>query len=296
MALRWADIPGWTTDDHAAALAAFSVTADLFGMTVEVEPSQARAFFEAQFEPVEIAPSGAAHFTGYYEPEVIGSRQRGGAFTHPLYAKPDGIEPDQPWFPRAEIRERNLLAGQEIVYLDSAIEAFLAQVQGSIRVRLTEGGSVRLGFAGKNGQPYHSIGKELVARGVATVSEMTTDFIRGWCAMNPDLVEELLDTNPSFVFFRELDLPETSGPIGALGRPVTAGRSLAVDPDVITLGSPVWIDCESVPSRLMIAQDIGSAIKGVGRGDIFVGTGDEAGRQAGAINQTGRMIVLRRRS
>lgn len=291
--LSWTEIEGWKTDDHAAALAAFRVTADLFGMAVE-DGADPRGFFEAHFEPVELSAS-EAHFTGYYEPEVPGALAPSDRFAHALYAFPAGIEPETPWFTRAEIVAGDKLAGLELVYLESAIEAFLAQVQGSIRVRLGDGTSLRLGFAGKNGHPYRSIGKELVARGVAPAARMTPEVIRDWCAHHPEAVQTLLNTNPSFVFFRPLDLPEEAGPIGAMARSVTPGRSLAVDPEIVPLGSPVWIAAPSIGARLVIAQDIGSAIRGPGRGDLFLGSGAEAGRTAGALNERGRMIILRRR-
>ncbi|MBC7146305.1 MAG: MltA domain-containing protein [Thioclava marina] len=295
VALAFSDIPGWDRDDHAAAWAAFCVTADLSGLA-PVATDDAKAAFEALFEPVEIAAEGTAHFTGYYEPELQGAREKSARFAYPLYAKPGGIDPYKPWFTRADIVEGDLLAGLELVWLDSPIEAFLAQVQGSVRIRFEDGGSLRLGYDGKNGHPYRSIGKELVARGVAPVEEMTPDRIRQWGHESPGEVQALLNHNPSFVFFRVLDLPEESGPLGATGRPVSAGRSLAVDPDVVALGSPVWIDCPGFGQRLMVAQDIGSAIKGAGRGDIFTGSGPQAGRIAGAINTKGRMIALRRRA
>jgi len=286
--LDWAEIPGWDEDDHAAARAAFCVTGD-------APEGDARTWFETVFEPVEVTDPGAAHFTGYYEPELMASRSRSARFPAPLYALPVGFDFSRPWASRAEIAAGDLLAGYEIAFVDSAIEAFLAQVQGSVRLRLSEGGTLRLGFAGRNGHPYRSIGAELVARGVAPVAEMTPDRIRRWCADNPLAVQDLLNTNPSFVFFRLLDLPEGTGPIGAMGQPVTAGRSLAVDPEVIPLGSPIWGDCPGFGRRLMVAQDTGSAIRGAGRGDLFLGSGAEAGRQAGALNTRGRMIWLRRR-
>lgn len=292
--LCWPDLAGWTADDHASAWAAFDLTADLYGLST-ASPQNPRAAFEALFEPVEVAPAGHAHFTAYYEPELPASRSPSARFSHALFAPPEGWQEGMLWHDRAEIGSKNLLTGREIAYVESAIEAFLAQVQGSVRLRLAEGGSLRLGFAGKNGHPYRSIGAELVRRGVSTATEMTPEWIRLWCAENPLSVPDLLAHNPSFVFFRVLDLPDESGPLGAMGRPVTPGRSLAVDPALVPLGSPVWIDCPGFGARLMIAQDIGSAIKGPGRGDIFIGSGPEAGRTAGAINAMGRMVMLRRR-
>ncbi|HEY0214213.1 MAG TPA: MltA domain-containing protein [Paenirhodobacter sp.] len=286
--LGWSDIPQWDADDHAAAWAAFAIDAP------RLNAKGARLAFEIGFEAFEVTPPGTARFTGYYEPELAASPIRTDDFPAPLYAMPPGLP--SPWLPRADIIAGDLLAGYEIAYVSSRIEAFLAQVQGSVRLRMTDGSVWRLGYAGKNGQPYASIGRELVRRGVALADQMTPDAIRIWCAENPDLVTGLLNTNPSFVFFRVLDLPPETGPIGSMGLPVTARRSLAVDPAVIPLGAPVWIDCPGFGARLMVAQDTGSAIKGAGRGDIFIGSGADAGRIAGGINTAGRMIWLRRRT
>jgi len=249
------------------------------------------------FEPVEIVPPGTAHFTAYYEPELPAARLCSDRFPAPLHCPPPEFQPGQLWHSRAEIGRDALLAGCEIAFVESAIEAFLAQVQGSVRLRFEDGGTLRLGFAGKNGHPYRSIGAELIRREIVSdPAQMTPEVIRNWCAQNPGSVVELLETNPSYVFFRVLDLPGTSGPLGATGRPVTAERSLAVDPEMIPLGTPVWIDCPGLGTRLLVAQDIGSAIKGPGRGDIFLGSGPEAGVRAGAMNARGRMVMLRRRS
>ena len=292
--LDWAELAGWTRDDHAAARAAFDVSADLAGFSDLTEAGDARRFFEEAFEPVEVCDPGTAHFTGYYEPELAGSRVCSTKFPAPLHSAPDGLSPDHPWHTRAEIVAGDLLARREIAFVESPIAAFLAQVQGSVRIRLAEGGVLRLGFAAKNGHPYTSIGAELLRRGEA--APMTPEAIRAWCAAHPDEVQDLLNHNASYVFFRELDTPEDVGPLGAMGRPVTPGRSLAVDPEVIPLGSPVWVEVPGFGARLMVAQDIGSAIKGPGRGDIFFGSGPYAGIAAGAMNTRGRMIWLRRRT
>lgn len=287
-ALRWSDLPGWHRDDHAAAWAAFSMP----GAPSADPPADPRAWFEARFDPVEVAPAGQAHFTGYYEPELPGARARSARFCAPLHAPPPDLDPETPWHDRATILHGDLLAGHELVWLESPLEAFLAQVQGSLRVRLQEGGTLRLGYAGRNGRPYRSIGAELVRRGVAPPEGMSIAVIRRWCADNPGAVAELLNTNPSFVFFRECDLPEGQGPIGAQGVALSVLRSLAVDPGIVPLGTPVWIDCPGLSPRLMVAQDTGSAIRGAGRGDIFFGSGDAAGLAAGAMNARGRMVAL----
>lgn len=288
--LAFTALSGWAADDHAAACAAYEATADLLGEGWPRRRSAAaRDFFENGFTPVLIGdPPGL--LTGYYEPEVMGTCARSGEFRHPLYAMPGGLG-DGPWFTRAEIAASDRLAGHEIVWLSSAIEAFLAQVQGSARVRLPDGSLRRLGYAGKNGHPYRSIGAELVRRGEIAQAEISAAAIRRWCAEHPDAVADLLNHNPSFVFFRDLDLPEDSGPIGAMGRPLTAGRSLAVDPEHIPLGAPVWVEAGGT-GTLMIAQDTGGAIRGPQRGDVFCGSGDSAGRRAGEMRLEARLVVL----
>ncbi|MCC0063478.1 MAG: MltA domain-containing protein [Defluviimonas sp.] len=283
---------GWSEDDHAAALAAYLLTADRLGPEwplPSAEPASARDFFEGRFEA--LGPARAALLTGYYEPELAGSRRRHAEFRHPLYAPPAALEGAMPWSPRSEIEEHGLLDGLELVWLASPLEAFLAQVQGSVRVRLAEGGTLRLGYAAKNGHPYRSIGAELVRRGAVPAESISAAAIRAWAAAHPDEVPALLRHNPSFVFFRTLDLAEGLGPPGALGRSLTALRSLAVDPAHIALGSPVWV-VWSGGARLMIAQDIGGAITGPDRADLFFGTGAAAGESAGSLHETGRILPL----
>lgn len=283
-------LPGWAADDHQAALASYLATADLLSADWP-RPAEgpARAFFERAFLPRAI--NQPALLTGYYEPELEGSLTPTDQFRHPLYGPPEGWAAGQLWYDRTEIEERNLLVGCELAWLDSALDAFLAQVQGSVRVRLTDGQALRLGFAGKNGHPYSSIGKELIRRGALSEANASVDAIRDWAARHPDQLTGLLRTNASFVFFRLLDLPITQGPLGTLQRPVTPLRSIAVDPDHIPLGAPVWVEWQG-QGHLMIAQDTGSAIKGPARGDIFFGTGTKAGLQAGALKAAGRLTVL----
>lgn len=285
--LAFSRLAGWAADDHAAALAAYAVTVDLLGPDwPRPEGGDARAFFERNFRLV-LNGTPPAVLTGYYEPEVAGAAAPAGVFRHPLYALP----PDLPGPNRAEIEAGNLLAGHELVWLDSPVEAFLAQVQGSVRVRVADGRVRRFGFAGKNGREYRSIGAELIRRGEVAAEEMSVGAIRDWCARHPGEVAELLRHNPSFVFFRALDLPEDSGPLGCMGRPVTAGRSLAVDPKHVPLGAPVWVEGDT-SAALMIAQDTGSAIKGAQRGDLFCGSGAEAGERAGKMRFSGRLVTF----
>lgn len=285
-------LPGWDADDHAAALSAYELTVDLLpGDWPRPQPGQTpSSFFADAFAAYPVGEP--ALLTGYYEPELSGSAVRTEGFSHPLYAPPVGFQPGQVWHDRQEIETGNLLAGRELVWLDSPLEAFLAQVQGSVRVRLADGKSRRLGFAGKNGHPYTSIGKELIRRGVLSETNASVAAIRAWANHHPEMVRDLLWVNRSFVFFRPLDLPETAGPLGALQRSVTPLRSLAIDPDHIPLGAPVWVEWEG-QAALMIAQDTGSAIKGMARGDIYFGSGPVAGDGAGALKTMGQLTVLR---
>jgi membrane-bound lytic murein transglycosylase A len=152
-----------------------------------------------------------------------------------------------------------------------------------------------VGFGGKNGHPYRSVGNEMVRRGYLAAHQVSAQMIRRWVAENPILGASLLHHNPSYVFFREVTkVPPNLGPLGAMNRSITAGRSVAIDPEFIPLGAPVWLEKagEEPLRRLMVAQDTGSAVKGAQRADVFFGTGDEAGEAAGRVRDTGRMVVL----
>lgn len=304
--LEFPDLQGWAADNHAAALRVFRNTCgDLGGrdwaalctLAGRVKGREAaRSFFEAFFRPVLIEDGAPMLFTGYYEPELDGSRDQGGRYRFPLYALPPEAPQGGPWLTRAEI-EGGALAGRglEIAWVDDPVEAFFLQIQGSGRVRLPDGGVLRLGYAGSNGHPYSSVGQALVARGALEPHQLSMDAIRAWVAANPPEGTALLRTNASFVFFREVsEVPPGRGPLGAMNRSVTALRSLAVDPRFVPLGAPVWIekDGEEPLRRLMVAQDTGSAIKGAQRADIFFGTGPRAGQRAGQVRDGGRMIVL----
>ncbi len=306
--LDFADLAGWTGDDHAAALVAFRSTCDharfdappthwaalCLAAATATDP---RRFFETAFRPVLAGDAAAALITAYYEPVLEGARTRGGRFTVPLYSLPPDLPADQPGLSRAEIVVGALSGrGLEIAWLADPVEAFFLQVQGSGRLRLPDGTMMRLGYAGKNGQPYRSIGRLLVERGEMTVETATADAIRAWLRADPARGARLMDENPSYVFFRELaDLPPEAGPIGTLGVPLTAGRSVAVDPEFHALGLPVWIEAET-PSgpfrRLMVAEDTGGAIRGPQRADLFLGTGEAAGLEAGRTRFGGRLIGL----
>lgn len=291
LALSCSDLDGWSRQDAAAALAAYVVSRP--EGWPEPEGGTALAFFAANF-----APDPPVHapglLTGYYEPEVPGALSPSAGYPAPLHRLPLGWDGQGLWHSRAEIAARDLLAGSELVWLRSPVEAFLAQVQGSVRVVLAGGAVLRLGYAGRNGHPYRSIGQELVERGEISAAEISAQAIRDWCARNPGRVQDLLDCNPSYVFFHPLDLPAGAGPIGAAGVPLTPMASLAVDPAEIPFGTPVWVESHGPMALrcLMVAQDTGSAIRGPQRGDVFFGTGAVAGEAAGRLNEPARLVPL----
>ena len=301
--LEFDQLNGWTSDDHASAFGVFLETCSLLKdpdwaklCAVATQNPDPRTFFEAFFQPVLIEDGAPMLFTGYYEPELSGSRTRTERFRFPLYKLPTEAA-DGSYLTRREIEETGALQdrGLEIAWVDDPVEAFFLQVQGSGRVSLPNGQKLRVGYAGKNGHEYRSIGQELVRRGIYEAHQVSADVIRNWVRRNPVDGPELLRHNPSYVFFREVnEVPPNKGPIGAMNRSVTRLRSIAVDPAFVTLGAPVWIEKEGDEPlrRLMIAQDTGSAIKGAQRADIFFGTGDAAGRAAGRVRDTGRMVTL----
>ena len=185
--------------------------------------------------------------------------------------------------------------GLEIAWVDDPVELFFLQIQGSGRIKLPDGSFKRVGYRGSNGHSYRSIGAEMVRRGIYEPHQVSAEVIKNWVRRNPGEGEELLYHNPSYVFFREVSqVPADRGPLGAMNRSITTMRSVAIDPSFVRLGSPVWIekDGETPLNRLMIAQDTGSAIKGAQRADVFTGTGDAAGREAGKLRDPGRLVVL----
>ena len=299
-------LDGWVQDDHAEALGVFLDScpdmdgADWQRLRALGEAAHrtgaARAFFERAFHPVLIGSAEDALFTGYFEPELLGSRQRSPRFAVPIYRAPPDLPRGRPWATRAEIERDGLLAGRglEIAWLADPVDKFFLQVQGSGRIRLADGAVIRVGYGGRNGHEYRSIGRELVRRGVLPAHRVSAGEIRDWVRRNPEAGRDLLYHNPSYVFFREVAVGPDEGPLGAMNRPLTALRSLAVDPAHVPLGAPVWVETAGPAplARLMVAQDIGSAIKGPQRGDVFYGSGDAAGQAAGAVKDPGRMVVL----
>lgn len=259
--------------------------------------------------------------TGYYEPVLKGARKRGGAYQTPLYSVPDDLVTVElgdlypalkgervrgrlqgrritPYPDRAQLNDGKVLAGREILWVDSAVDAFFLQIQGSGRVQLDDGSTVRLAFADVNGHPYRAIGRYLVDRGELTVEQATMPGLRQWLAEHPERQAEVFNSNPSVVFFREEKLGDPAvGPRGSLTVPLTAARSLAIDPRLLPLGAPFFL-ATSHPvtgeplQRLMLAQDTGGAIRGALRADFFWGLGAEAGDAAGRMRADGSLWLL----
>lgn len=303
--LSFDDLNGWAAEDHAAALTVFKDTCTLLDdpqwrpicNLAKAHKGSAREFFELFFRPVLIEDGTDGLFTGYYEPEIRGSRTKSAKYRYPVYRRPPELTPGTQWFSREEIERDGVLDGRglEIAWVEDPVELQFLQIQGSGRIKLPDGSAIRIGYAGNNGHPYRSLGDELVRRGVYTVHDVSAPVIRAWVRRNPEEGEALLHHNPSYVFFREVEqVPADRGPLGAMNRSITALRTLAVDPEYTPLGAPVWIEKGGAEplNRLMVAQDTGSRIKGAQRADVFFGTGDDAGRRAGKVRDPGRMVVL----
>ena len=303
--LSFGDLDGWNQDDHDKALDVFSKTQSQFLRNLSPRAkgknksfSSSQEFFEHSFVPTLIDFPNRSFFTGYYEAEILGSAVPDKEFQFPIYKRPPDLKKGTKWLSRRDLEESNILQNKslEIVYLSSRAEVFLLQVQGSGRVTLTDGSVIRVGYDGRNGHEYISIGQILIKWGVFSAENISGHAIKNWLTLNPQIADELLYQNPSYIFFKVMsDLEEEAGPIGTSNSSLEELRSIAVDPQYIPLGSPVWIEIKgSYPlNRLMIAQDTGSAIKGPSRVDIFFGRGDDAEKMAGQIKDYGRVAVFK---
>ncbi|HEX8450290.1 MAG TPA: murein transglycosylase A [Allosphingosinicella sp.] len=271
----------------------------------------APAFFAEHFELLQVG-DGSAFVTGYFEPEIAGSRTRQPGYEVPVYRKPpDLAEVDAataeaagtprrgrlengvivPYFERSEI-EAGALAGRglEIAWAADEIDLFFLQIQGSGRLRLPDGGVMRIGYAGQNGREYVGIGKLMKDRGLLGPGQTTMQGIVAWLRAHPEEGRAIMRENKSYIFFQELTGP---GPLGALGLPVTGQATVATDPKYVPLGAPVLLQLDrSEASGLWVAQDTGGAIKGSNRFDTFWGAGAEAARIAGGMQGRGRAYVL----
>jgi peptidoglycan lytic transglycosylase A len=331
----YAELPGWGTTALGPSLRAFlagcprlqAVTVlaracDTARSLPQDDDAAARGFFEATFVPYSVvSPEGSdtGLVTGYYEPVLEGSRERSDRFRYPIYGVPDdlvdvdlaGLYPELkglrlrgrldgrrlvPYYSRAEIDAHG--AGFEapvLAWVADPVELFFLQIQGSGQIRLGDESRIRVGYADQNGHPYSSLGRYLVARGELPLEQASMEGIKQWARSHPDLLQQALAQNPSYVFFREL--PADGGAIGALGAPLTPGYSIAVDRRYFPLGAPVYL-ATTAPltdqplERLVVAQDTGGAIRGAVRADFFWGSGVEAGSLAGRMRQQGRMWLL----
>lgn len=336
IAADFRDVPGWAADDHAAALKTFLVGCpplerrdawrNVCQAARKIPPGNAtaaRRFFEAGFRAYRVLNQDGSDeglITGYYEPLLRASRTQSSRYRFPIHGLPDdllvvdlaSVYPELkglrlrgrlegrrivPYHTRAQIERGEVALNARILYwADDPIELFFLQVQGSGQLLLDSGERVRIGYADQNGFPYRSIGRHLIDQGELTLEQASMQGIKAWAQKNPDKLADVLHHNASYVFFR--DLPnDLSGPLGALGVPVSAGRSMAIDPRFIPLGAPVylattWPNTKRPLQRLMVGQDTGSAIRGAVRGDFFWGPGEQAGLQAGRMSQRGKFWVL----
>ncbi len=333
---HWNDLPGWRDDNQARALVAFRASCrvlkkqprwrrvcELAARVDDNDSAAARRFFRRNFEPWQLITSTGGVtglITGYYVPQMYGSRQRSERFCYPLYAPPPDLlhielssiypalrnyrlrgrldgQRVVPYYSRSQIDSAAApLRGNEILWLDDPVAAFFLHVQGSGRITLQDGSSVMVNYSDQNGHPYRSIGKVLLKRGLMRKEQMSLAGIIAWGKAHPQQMQALLNENPSYIFFRIL--PDANiMPPGAQGVALTPRRSLAVDTRVIALGTPVflattWPDSDKPLQRLMVAQDKGGAITGQVRADFFWGLGDKAGQLAGSMKQRGRMWLL----
>lgn len=333
---QWSDLDGLLDDNLAAAWPAWMQSCSSLIKRIEWKVACGAATALKNPTSVKVADYLFSHFdvyqannedgtntglvTGYYQPLLKGSRKKSAKYPYPLYREPDDLVTVEladsfpelkykrvrgklegkklvPYRTRAEIDKKPApLAGSEIFWIDDIIDVFFLQIQGSGVVQLENGEQLQVGYANQNGHRYRSIGRILVKRGDLKLHQASMAGIKNWARNNLDKLQALLNSNPSYVFFRELPagLP---GPLGALGVPVTAERSIAVDRSFIPLGAPVFLSTtqpnSSTPlKRLMMAQDTGGAIKGGVRADFFWGAGDKAGAKAGSMKQQGQVWVL----
>ena len=319
MPVRWAELPGFEDDSLFEAWNAWlkscerpgPVFAPLCGEVRRLSIAsveEQRAWLLMRLQPYRVESlQGSADglLTSYFEPILKASRQPKASQDTPLYKAPASLGSRKPWFSRQEIdtlpEARAALQGREIAWLADPIDALLLHIQGSGRLNVVEAdGSqriVRVAFAGSNDQPYRSVNQWLLSQGVTKINPWP-DATKAWAAQNPQRVQQLLWSNPRYVFFREealSDLDASFGPRGAQGVALTPGRSIAVDRESIPYGTPVWLASSGTSGtlqKLVLAQDTGSAIVGAVRADYFAGTGAEAGEFASRMNQPLRLWVL----
>jgi membrane-bound lytic murein transglycosylase A len=329
-AVSFSDLPGWNRDHLSEAMPAFAKSCAVFaklrddravgtrtigGQAIgghvadwrpacaalaRVKPGDdaaAAAFLAANFQPFATLDrdTDRGFFTGYYETELEGARRPDAVYATPLYRAP--VPPVT--YSRAEIDAGALQGkGLELLWLKDPVDAFMLQIQGSGLVRLPDGKKIRIGYAGNNGQDFVPVARLMIQAGLIPKNQASMQSVRDWLRAHPDRAEYWMQKNPRYIFFRELggDSASLTGPAGAMGITLTPTRSMAIDPDFLPLGAPVWLDTAapdgSKLQRLMVAQDVGSAIKGPIRGDLFWGTGESALEFAGRMKNPGRYYVL----
>lgn len=330
-------LPGWNTVSADAALQSFRRSCAVLSKRAGDAPlsgvgyagtaadwrtvcagadGDAKSFFAANFTPYALSAPGDGLFTGYYEPEIRGSRTRQGAYQTPVHGMPsDLVRVDLGQFipkfkgerlsgrvsgntlvPYANRKEINVGTNAPVLfYTDDAVALFFLQIQGSGRVVFTDGKTGRIGYAGENGRPYTAIGRTLIAEGALTRENVSLQTIRAWLLANPARAQGVMEGNESYIFFEERPLGDAAlGATGSLGVSLTPGASLAVDPRIHALGAPFYLDAGGPDpvQGLLVAQDIGGAIRGTVRGDIFFGFGPDAERRAGAMKAPGKLYVL----
>ena len=319
-AVSWQALPGWQDDDLSQAWPAWLKSCDVLRkrsgevnwrqvctQATSLSPSDTqsiRRYFESNFQAYEIRNSSGSEtglITGYYEPVMNGSQTRTSTYNVPLYAYPNTWKKSRPnpGPTRAELISSGVLQGSEIAWVQDPVAAASMQIQGSGKIRLQDGRILRLGFAGTNEQPFKSSAQWLIDRKEMTRSEASMQGISQWAKRNPDRVNEMLNANPRFVFFKELpsNVDADLGPNGALGIPLTSERSIAIDLQAMPLGAPVFLATTKPLSnqpmqKLVMAQDTGKAIVGGVRADYYWGSGDAAGEIAGRMKQNGKMWLL----
>jgi membrane-bound lytic murein transglycosylase A len=317
--VAWSELPGFADDALFEAWNAWIKSCERPGLHFAslcgevrrlsiASPEAQRAWMMVRLQPYRIeslqgAPEGK--LTSYYEPVLKASRQRSAAYGVPLYRAPATLGSRKPWFSRQEIdtlpQARAALTGREIAWVADPIDALMLHIQGSGRLMVSEADgsqrTVRVAFAGSNDQPYRSVNQWLLGQGVTKINPWP-DATKAWVAENPQRVQELLWSNPRYIFFREealSDFEAAFGPKGAQGVALTPGRSIAVDPGSIPYGTPVWLASSGSAAKLqklVLAQDTGSAIVGGVRADYFAGTGAQAGQLASRVNQPLRLWGL----
>jgi membrane-bound lytic murein transglycosylase A len=319
-AVSWQALSGWQEDDLSQAWPAWLKSCEALrkrnselnwrqvctqAASISVSDAQAiRRYFESNFQPFEIRNSAGSEtglVTGYYEPVMNGSQTRTNLYSVPLYAYPNAWRQTRPnpGPSRAELMSSGILKGSEIAWVQDPVAAAFMQIQGSGKIRLQDGRVMRLGYAGTNEQPFKSFAQWLLDKKEINRSEATMQGISQWAKRNPGRVNDMLNANPRFVFFKELpgNVSADLGPTGALNVPLTTERSIAIDLQAMPLGAPVFLATTRPLSnqplqKLVMAQDTGKAIVGGVRADYYWGSGDAAGELAGRMKQNGKMWVL----